>query len=188
MQWAGYAVTAVSGQTIRYAETTFNVRPIDCHASTLGTSGFAIVDQWVGIDGFGGNTVEQDGIEGYCNSTSSTAKPAYAAWEAVIDPGGQGIHFPSGAGTIHAGDSLTFSVFWTGSTYQFSYTNNTTGHSWQVDQPCTTGDTCPNATAEVITEDPGGGPPYGISPTIRMTALASRRAAVLITTTTPGPG
>src|SRR3989441_10138196 len=67
--WSGYAVTGPTG-SVTDAKGSWIVPSVTC-SSAASYSSF-----WVGIDGFGSNTVEQTGTDSDCQSGS----PTYYAW------------------------------------------------------------------------------------------------------------
>ena len=149
--WSGYAALAKTGDTFRYAITSFNIPSLNCAKSPPGTSGYAYVAHWVGLDGYSNDTVEQTGVDAYCAGTTSS--PGYYAWYEMypLDP----VAF-SGVGP---GDAITVSVYYSGGKYNLVLKDTTTGGEINTTQTCPAGSTCENTSAEVITEDPGGAVP-----------------------------
>jgi len=148
--WAGYASVAKKGVRLRFVSADFTIPSVNCATSTLGSSGLAYASNWAGIDGFSSGTVEQTGVDSFCDS-SGVAQ--YDAWYEMfpLDP----VVF-SGVGP---GDAISASVFFTGSGYNITLKDLTTGAHIQTTQPCPKGSTCRNSSAEVITEDPGQSSP-----------------------------
>jgi Peptidase A4 family len=150
--WGGYTDVAKSGVALRYVTATFNAPAVNCANSPRGTSGYAYVSAWTGLDGWGSNTVEQQGFDNYCgpgNDPSGTF-----AWYEMYpaDP----VSF-TGA---NPGDALQSSTFYNASTgnYTLAVTDLTqNGAGISVTVPCA--GTCKNHSAEVISEDPGGAVP-----------------------------
>jgi peptidase A4-like protein len=60
-------------------------------------------------------------------------------------------------GIVNPGDAVKVSVTFTGSAYNLALTDITTRSALNTTQSCPSGPTCGNQSAEVITEDPGGG-------------------------------
>jgi hypothetical protein len=176
--YAGYAVTADDEMMgyrvddITKVAGTLTVPAIDCAASVMGTSGTAFVDDWVGIDGYGNNVVEQTGIEAYCTGPAGghgTAGPYYYAWYDTCCE--VSLTFYPDQPALHAGNTLQFSVQDVTSTgcceeYEFTFTDvSDSNHTITATQQCPGGpDPCLDATGEVITEDPGGGAPAYVLP------------------------
>ena len=149
--WSGYAAVAKTGDTIRYAVTSFNIPSVNCSKSPPGTSGYAYAAHWVGLDGYNDSTVEQTGVDAYCPSTSGPA--GYYAWYEMypLDP----VAFSG----VNPGDAITVSVSYSGGKYNLILKDTTTGGEINTTQPCPAGSKCKNKSAEVITEDPGGAVP-----------------------------
>jgi hypothetical protein len=100
--WSGYVAT---GQTFGIVSGDFTVPTVTCAADATTVS-----SQWVGIDGWGGPTVEQDGVEMDCNAGS----PQYYAWyEMYGDPavnGGYAVNLSPQSYPVSPGDSITAGV------------------------------------------------------------------------------
>jgi hypothetical protein len=151
--WSGYAAVACATCHVRYAEAQFAIPSVNCTDSTIGTSGYALVADWVGLDGLTNGTVEQIGVNGYCTSTSSPA--TYYAWYEMYP-------LPPVAFTgVSPGDAIEADVYFNGSSYRLHLADITTRGFITTTQACPSGQTCQHTDAEVITEDPGGGVPQG---------------------------
>lgn len=151
--WSGHAAVACSTCHLRYAEAQFTIPSVNCADSTIGTSGYALVADWVGLDGLTNGTAEQTGVNGYCTSTSRPA--TYYAWYEM---------YPLPAVTftgVSPGDAIEADVYFNGSTYRLHLADITTRGFITTAQACPSGQTCQHTNAEVITEDPGGGVPEG---------------------------
>ena len=72
--WAGYADTATTAGTITEVFSEWYIPTATCNEK----SGATYQVQWVGIDGFGSGSVEQDGSFDYCSGPGAT--PAYYTW------------------------------------------------------------------------------------------------------------
>lgn len=153
--WAGYAVTAKGGKTIPEVNDVFTVPSLNCSRSTIGSSGYAYEADWAGLDGFVDATVEQDGVDAYC--TSTTGAPTYYAWYEMypLDP----VAF---SGAINPGDAISIEIRRSGSDYVLDFEDVTTGAGFSTTQACPSGSTCEDNSAEVITEDPGGAVASGV--------------------------
>jgi len=155
--WAGYAAVAKNNVALRYATSTFTVPSINCAKVAIGSAGQTYAAEWVGLDGFNDTTVEQTGVDSYCDSTSGPA--TNQAWYEMypLDP-----VVVSG---VNPGDTIWASVYYDSSTneYQLFLDDETTGSTMETDQPCPSGSTCDRTSAEVITEDPGGSVSGGIN-------------------------
>jgi hypothetical protein len=145
--WSGYAVAADSGVRIRFVSANFTIPSLNCANSPLGSSGFAYAGHWAGLDGFNDATAEQTGVDAFCDSSGT---PAYYAWYEMYPLA------PVAFTGVNPGDAIHVSVFFDGSAYNLVLTDLTTGGFINTTQPCPSGSTCRNKSAEVITEDPGG--------------------------------
>ena len=148
--WAGYVATADSGQKFDWASGSFTVPGINCAASEMGSSGYAYVATWAGIDGWNGTTVEQEGVDAYCDGTAAT--PVYFAWYEMYPK------VPVVFAGVSPGDAIETKTTYSTSTkdYTLGLTDLTTGGSFTAVEAGPSGSTCKNASAEMITEDPGG--------------------------------
>ncbi|HVB41533.1 MAG TPA: G1 family glutamic endopeptidase [Streptosporangiaceae bacterium] len=151
--WSGYAVLADPKVQLRFVRADFTIPSVDCSLTRLGTSGYANASSWVGLDGFNGHTVEQAGIDAFCDS-SGVAQ--YDAWyEMYPQP-------PVVFSGVNPGDAVAVSIYFDSSTatYSLGLTDLTSGgFVAKSGLPCPSGSTCRNASAEVITQDPGAGAP-----------------------------
>jgi hypothetical protein len=149
--WSGYVSTAKSGYQTQYITGTWNIPSVSCAGSTLGTSGYAYASTWVGLDGWTNSTVEQDGIDGWCDSSGV---PQYAAWYEMYPLA------PVSFSGVNPGDAITASVkYLGGGVFNLVLTDVTQHSGFSVNQSCPSGSTCSKSSAEVITEDPGGALP-----------------------------
>lgn len=141
--WAGYVAY---GRKFRYVTATFEVPRLDC-ARTPGYGLPAVAAAWVGLDGDGTRTVEQDGIMGQCLHGAASY---YAWWEMYPKA-------PVYAGwRLRPGDIIDASVWYDAPAgkYRLDLTDRTSGASFSNWERCGAS-SCANATAEVITESPG---------------------------------
>jgi Peptidase A4 family len=145
--WSGYAAAANSGVRIRFVSANFTIPSLNCANSPLGSSGSAYAAHWAGLDGFNDATAEQTGVDAFCDSSGT---PAYYAWYEMYPLA------PVAFTGVNPGDAIHVSVYFDGSAYNLVLTDLTTGGFINTTQPCPSGSTCRNKSAEVITEDPGG--------------------------------
>jgi hypothetical protein len=140
--WGGYVA---SGTTFRYVKATFTVPPLDCDKTPGKPGNPTMVGVWVGLDS---TTVEQDGIQGQCDS-NRTAQ--YSAWyEMYPKPAA----YP--ALSITAGDTIQASVWYVASMHQYELIlTDVTKHQGFTEWERCGKSTCANSSAEVITEAPG---------------------------------
>ena len=155
--WSGYAAVARANVALRYVTSTFKVPSVNCAKVAIGSAGQTYAAEWVGLDGFNDTTVEQTGVDTFCDSTSGPATSQ--AWYEMypLDP----VVFTG----VSPGDVIWVSVYFNSGTneYQLFLDDETTGSTMQTDQPCPSGSTCDRTSAEVISEDPGGAVAGGIN-------------------------
>lgn len=152
--WAGYAADANSGIQLTTVGADFNIPSVNCSKSPVGSSGYAYVAHWVGLDGLTDGTVEQTGVDAYCNSSGTAG---YYAWYEMYPLS------PVPFSGVSPGDAITTTVTYNSSakTYHMNLTDVTNGDVITTTQSCPSGSTCLNESAEAITEDPGGAVPGG---------------------------
>jgi Peptidase A4 family len=147
--WAGYVA---SGARFRFVKATFRIPYLDCQKTPGTTKDPAMFADWVGLDGMGTGqvTVEQDGISGQCER----GEPTYFAWWEMFP---KAPIYPDTA-TVNPGDTIETSVYYVARVreYELILTDVTNGEGFTTWQRCSAS-SCANATAEVITEDPGKG-------------------------------
>ena len=138
--WAGWVAY---GTKFRYVQATFKVPKLDCRK----TPGPAVASEWVGLDGAGTHTVEQDGIAAEC---AHGAASYYAWWET----------FPKAPvyprWRVGAGDTINTSVWYDSAArkYRFDLKDQSNGQEFSDWEKCGTS-SCRDSSAEVITESPG---------------------------------
>jgi hypothetical protein len=142
--WGGY-VTQQNGVKFRYVRATFFVPYVDCASTPSSFSG-----HWVGLDGAGNATVEQDGILAACEG----ATPTYSAWYEMfpLPPVYSTI-------TVRPGNSIVASSYYDTGTGEFtlSLTDTTNGAHFTHTLSCPAGSQCQRLSAEVISEAPSSG-------------------------------
>jgi Peptidase A4 family len=150
--WSGFATYS---DHFRYVSATYTIPSLNCSVSPDGS----FDSQWVGLDGYTTNTVEQVGDYAQCVGGTPNY---YAFWEM----------YPNGSNTftgVSPGDSMTATVYYNGSQWELTLVDNTTLTTIiSQTESCPSGITCHNANAEIVSEVPDGGPPaaelgdYGI--------------------------
>jgi len=140
--WAGYVAT---GQAFNTVTGSWIVPAVSCPAGATSYS-----SQWIGIDGDGSSTVEQDGTESDCNDGA----PSYGAWyemygdSAVND--GYEVPLPD---PVAPGDAMTASVSLAGSTWTLAISDTT--RNWTESIPIASPSPAPQqVSAEWIAERP----------------------------------
>ena len=147
--WSGYAVlgTAFSNVT-----GSWTVASVSCPA---GATAFA--SQWIGIDGYANDTVEQDGTDADC--VFGTAH--YSAWYEMYGDNavnhGWAVPLPASQDPVSPGDQMTASVSVSGSSWTLAIADATRG--WSDSVPIAAPAQAPQrASAEWILERPDLGP------------------------------
>ena len=137
--WSGYADSSATTGTFSQVSAEWKTPFVACNREDTITS------EWVGLDGFSSDTVEQDGTLGWCFEGS----PIYFTWYEM---------FP--AGTIEVGTSLQpndiikASVSRTGTSYTLAVTDfSRPANSFSVTSTCAAA-TCLDTSAEWIAERP----------------------------------
>ena len=171
--WSGYADTATKHQTFTKVSGAWTTPSVTCNAEDQITS------NWVGLDGFNSNTVEQLGTISWCFQGA----PVYFTWYEM---------FPAGTvevGTaLKPGDKISASVTRTGTSYALKLTDSTTaGNNISVTKTCALA-TCVDTSAEWISERPSFS--IGIVPQAHYNAFKLTSGSVTANgkTTTIGAG
>jgi Peptidase A4 family len=149
--WSGYASVIKTSVTISEITADFTIPSVNCAKSPLGASGTAYDAIWAGLDGFNDDTVEQEGVDIFC--TSHKSAPAYFAWYEMFPNG------PVAFSGVGPGDAISVTTEKSGSDWALTLRDITTGGGFTTKQPCPRGSACKDASAEVITEDPGTATP-----------------------------
>jgi hypothetical protein len=149
--WSGYASVIKTSVTISEISADFTIPSVNCAKSPLGTSGTAYDAIWAGLDGFSDDTVEQEGVDIFC--TSAKSAPQYFAWYEMFPNG------PVAFSGVSPGDAISVTTDKTGADWALTLKDITNGGGFTTKQPCPKGSTCKDASAEVITEDPGTSTP-----------------------------
>jgi hypothetical protein len=131
--WGGYVAT---GSGFRSVTGSWTEPTVTC------TSRNNLFAPWVGIDGYGSQTVEQTGVETSCSS----GHPVYRAWYEMYPA--QPVYLGN---AVSVGDSFTGSVTTAGSgSYTLTLTDNTKGWTYTTTQRLRGN----NVSAEAIIESP----------------------------------
>jgi hypothetical protein len=141
--WSGYA----DGNSENYSTVTAHwTEPTVTGCSTQ--SGDTMAAFWVGIDGYGSTSVEQDGSLAYCYQRKVYY---YTWWEMYPSNGIQ----PVGT-SVEPGDQITASVTRVGTKYTLKVIDaKHTDNSFTENETCAK-KTCTNASAEWVAEAPTG--------------------------------
>jgi hypothetical protein len=99
---------------------------------------------WVGLDGYNDQTVEQDGTLAHCGGTGNTT-PKYEAWYEMYPANSVNLF------VVHPGDIIDSSVTYASGLFTLTVADLTTGKSATTSAACTT---CVRSSAEWIIERP----------------------------------
>jgi len=158
VNWSGYVSTEAALKTPRpftSVQAEWTERAYSCN----GESPEAAV-AWVGLDGWGGNTVEQGGTYQECNGT--TQGTHYAWWEM----------YPTNSITevfaVSVGDAMVASVTYNpphhAGAFKIVVTDKTAHKGFTVFEQCQYAGGCPRSSAEWIVERPSYGDAYSALP------------------------
>jgi Peptidase A4 family len=137
--WSGYADTSSTAQFFSSVSGSWTVPAVTCSSEDR------LLSTWVGLDGFGTGTVEQDGTTEQCFEHVAL----YYTWYEM---------YPAGSVTVatgvQAGDAISASVVRSGTGYTLKVTDSTTSGN-NVNQTATCAlTTCLDESAEWIAERP----------------------------------
>jgi hypothetical protein len=144
--WDGYVATNTS--SFNAVSATYTVPTAHCDSAQPEDEWAAF---WVGLDGFGSGTVEQDGVSAFCNGNGQAF---YSAWWDMAPA------FPTTVFNVKPGDTIRASVTYDTSAGEFDFLIDdvTSGQSLSAASACETGQgSCARSSAEVISEDAFGG-------------------------------
>jgi hypothetical protein len=149
--WSGWADAAHSGKTITSVSVNYTIPSLNSAKCTPGTSGYAFVGDWAGIDGLTDNTVEQTGTASYCYAGGGTG---LYAWYEMYPLN------PVAYSGVRPGDAIHVSATYSATTrlYHLVLVDETIDGEISVYEGCPSGSVCHDSSAEVIAEAPGGGP------------------------------
>jgi hypothetical protein len=133
--WGGYAVT---GTGFTSAKGSWTVPTLTCSKSPN-----AQVSVWVGIDGYSSTTVEQTGIDAWCNQKTAE----YYAWYEFYPAGEKVIS----SVPVSPGDEISAEISYNGSEFTVEITDETTGKSSSTKQAVSGAE---RTSAEWIVESP----------------------------------
>jgi hypothetical protein len=139
--WGGYAA---SGSGFTSVSATWAEPSATCNSTN------DLYAPWVGIDGYGSNTVEQTGVATSCSSGS----PVYQAWYEMYPKAP--VYLNLGSYPVSAGNVFHASVTYAGSRkYTLTMNNATRGWTFTTTQSISAS----RVSAEVIIESPTGAYP-----------------------------
>ena len=135
--WAGWA----SSNHHTSVTASWHEPSVSCAAHENSDSAF-----WIGLDGYGSNSVEQTGTQAGCTDGHAF----YAAWTEFYPAASSNL-----SSTVRPGDALTGTVtFSSGHNYRLTLSDSTQGWSRSV---AGTASSATNASAEIVAEAPTDG-------------------------------
>jgi Peptidase A4 family len=137
--WGGYVAPGSSGEF-----TTVTASWTEASATCRNDN--ELYAPWVGIDGYGNETVEQTGVQTSC----STGKPVDSAWYEMYPKSPVYYSKP-----VSTGDKITATVTASGGSFTLTITDKT--KDWTETTHAST-DANKDASAEAVIEAPGGYP------------------------------
>jgi hypothetical protein len=141
LNWSGYAEQAAPNTKFDYVSSEFVQPAVNCKSGKK----YVNSSNWVGLDGFANDTVEQDGTGAYCGGAGN-ATPHYYAWIELY-PLNEVVAF-----NVKPGDIMSAVVRSTDSgTFTLSISDITSGKTKTQTAKCAS---CQRASAEWIIERP----------------------------------
>jgi hypothetical protein len=134
--WSGAATT---GSGFYSVTSTWTEPSVTCNSTN------DLMAPWVGIDGYGTNTVEQTGVATDCSS----GHPVYQAWYEMYPKAP--VYYSLSSYPVSAGDKFTGTVTRSGTTYTLKLTDSSKGWTKTTTASLSS---ARNASAEVIIESP----------------------------------
>jgi hypothetical protein len=166
--WSGYGVDGSTG-SFSSAQGSFVVPAVtSCGATEVSAASF-----WVGIDGLASPTVEQDGVEVYCDD----GRVGYFGWYEAYPQGPVVLSTVS----VRPGDTVEAAVVSEGvhsgePTYRLSVTDSTNGSEGAV---VVSAPGAGGSSAECIAEDPGSTPvPYATYSSVPFSGCEANSAPI----------
>lgn len=121
--WSGYADT---GSTFRSVSGDWTVPTVSCSGAT------AYSAQWVGIDGYSSDTVEQDGTSANCAGGSASYSAWYEMYGDTKVDGGDEVELSPSSYPVAAGNALTASVSVSSSSWTLDLSDTTKGWNFST--------------------------------------------------------
>ena len=122
LNWSGYAVT--SATQFNFVHTEFIQPSITCKGQK-----YTDQSQWVGLDGFNSNTVEQDGTNAYCGGPDHMT-PQYRAWYEMFPAVSVNVF------AVHPGDVIDAQVTFSHGMFTTTITDVTLGKTSGTTAAC----------------------------------------------------
>ena len=135
--WSGYG--ALGAKKYNYVHATFVQPAVTCPGIKN-----QYTSNWVGIDGYRDQTVEQDGTFAFCGGATGTT-PRYVAWYEMF-PGPSALVY-----AVHPGDIMDVSVTYANGAFTMAETDLTSGKHFSV---TATNASAQRSSAEWVIERP----------------------------------
>jgi len=137
--WSGYADTSSTKGAFSAVAGKWTTPSVKCTAEDMITS------EWVGIDGWGDRTVEQDGTLDWCFEGHATYFTWYEMYPAATVEVGR---------SLHPGDQVAASVTRKATSYTLSLTDSTHAADSFTKKATCAASTCLDISAEWVAERP----------------------------------
>jgi hypothetical protein len=137
--WAGYADTSTTAGKFTSVSGSWVVPAITC------TPEDRIMSIWVGLDGAGSSTVEQDGVSAQCFRNTAH----YYTWYEMYPAGSVAVGI-----SVRPGDHIAASVSRSGTAYTLKLVDSTTGGNSFTRLASCASTTCKDQSVEWIVERP----------------------------------
>jgi hypothetical protein len=134
--WGGYAAT---GSGFTSVTATWTEPSATCNSTN------DLYAPWVGLDGYGSSTVEQTGVQTDCSS----GHPVDSMWYEMYPA--NPVYPSTSTYPVAAGNSMTATVTYSGSTFTLTMKNNTRGWTYTINKSLRS---ARRLSAEVIIESP----------------------------------
>jgi hypothetical protein len=138
LNWSGWGATSKVGK-FNYVHSRFVQPAITCNGTKHNWT-----SEWVGLDGFASNTVEQDGTDAFCGGADRKT-PHYAAWYELYPAPSINVF------RVHPGDTIDTVVFFKHGKFHLTVADLTTHRSATHVAACSA---CLRSSAEWIVERP----------------------------------
>jgi hypothetical protein len=137
--WSGYADTSSTAGAFSAVSGSWTTPAVKCGPEDQLTS------EWVGLDGWTSNTVEQDGTMSWCFE----GVPTYFTWYEMYPANTVEV-----GASLQPGDKVKASVKRSGTNYTLALTDSTNSANSFSESATCAASTCPDTSAEWIAERP----------------------------------
>jgi hypothetical protein len=144
--WAGYVD---SGTKFKSVSGDWTVSSISC---TAGATVFA--SQWIGIDGYGNSTVEQDGTNAECIDGTVSYNAWYEMYGDNAVNSGEEVILPAANDPVVPGDEMSATVSFAADVWTLAISDTSTAHADWASSTAITFTSAKQASAEWVVERP----------------------------------